>query len=96
MKFLDEEIVCKQYEIMLKKLTDIKYINYEFCSFGKEGYFSKNNTAYWLRKKYIGIGPSAHSFDGISRSWNISNNNLLRNLCYSNILLLPEREKIYY
>ena len=75
-KILDEEIVCKQYEIMLKKLTDMKYINYEFCSFGKEGYFSKNNTAYWLRKKYIGIGPSAHSFDGISRSWNISNNNL--------------------
>tara|TARA_B100000768_G_scaffold181895_1_gene207228 strand:+ start:6474 stop:7526 length:1053 start_codon:yes stop_codon:yes gene_type:complete len=75
-KLLDEEIIFKQYELMFKKLTEKKYINYEFCSFGKEGYFSKNNTAYWLRKKYLGIGPSAHSFNGISRSWNISNNNL--------------------
>ena len=75
-KLLDEEIVFKQYESMLNKLTSKKYINYEFCSFGKKGYFSKNNTAYWLRKKYLGIGPSAHSYNGISRSWNISNNNL--------------------
>ena len=43
-------------------------------SFAKEGYFSKNNSSYWLGKKYIGIGPSAHSFDGKIRSWNISNN----------------------
>ena len=75
-KLLDEEIIFKQYELMFNKLTSKKYINYEFCSFGKEGYFSKNNTAYWLRKKYLGIGPSAHSYNGVSRSWNISNNNL--------------------
>ena len=75
-KLLDEEIIFKQYESMFNKLTAKKYINYEFCSFGKEGYFSKNNTAYWLRKKYLGIGPSAHSYNGVSRSWNISNNNL--------------------
>jgi oxygen-independent coproporphyrinogen-3 oxidase len=37
---------------------------------------SKNNSAYWLGKKYIGIGPSAHSYDGVSRSWNIANNTL--------------------
>ena len=41
-----------------------------------ENYFSKNNSSYWLGKKYIGIGPSAHSYNGISRSWNISNNSL--------------------
>jgi oxygen-independent coproporphyrinogen-3 oxidase len=45
-------------------------------NFGKENYFSKNNSAYWLGKKYIGIGPSAHSYDGISRSWNVSNNTI--------------------
>ena len=43
---------------------------------GKPDYFSKNNTAYWLGKKYIGIGPSAHSYNGESRSWNIANNSL--------------------
>ena len=43
-------------------------------SYAKNGFYSKNNSGYWLRKKYIGIGPSAHSYDGISRSWNISNN----------------------
>ena len=39
-----------------------------------ENYFSKNNSAYWLGKKYIGIGPSAHSYDGKNRSWNVANN----------------------
>jgi oxygen-independent coproporphyrinogen-3 oxidase len=43
-------------------------------NFAKENYFSKNNSSYWLGKKYIGIGPSAHSYNGISRSWNVSNN----------------------
>jgi len=43
-------------------------------NFSKENFFSKNNSAYWLGKKYIGIGPSAHSYDGVSRSWNVSNN----------------------
>jgi len=73
---LDEELVFKQYKLLSKKLTDCSYINYELSSFCKEGYYSKNNSAYWLRKKYLGIGPSAHSFNGSSRSWNISNNNL--------------------
>ena len=48
--------------------------NYEFSNFGKEGYHSQNNTAYWQGKPYLGIGPSAHSYDGERRSWNISNN----------------------
>ena len=55
-------------------------------NFGKENYFSKNNSAYWLGKKYIGIGPSAHSYNGISRSWNISNNTLYLKSIAENIL----------
>lgn len=50
------------------------YENYEFSNFGKEGYFSQNNTAYWQGKPYVGIGPSAHSYDGSYRSWNVANN----------------------
>ena len=71
---LDEEEVYDQYNFMFEKLSLLNYINYELSSFAKEGYFSKNNSSYWLGKKYIGIGPSAHSFDGKIRSWNISNN----------------------
>ena len=53
----------------------MNFINYEFSNFGKEGFFSVNNQNYWNGRPYIGIGPSAHSYDGVSiRSWNVSNN----------------------
>ena len=52
-------------------LSSVKHFQASFKSF-----FSKNNSAYWLGKKYIGIGPSAHSYDGVSRSWNVSNNTI--------------------
>ena len=69
----DEEIY-KQYMYINSFLSNDGYINYEMNSYAKNGFYSKNNSGYWLRKKYIGIGPSAHSYDGVSRSWNISNN----------------------
>ncbi len=62
---------------MLVAETEKKgYIQYEISSFGKPGYFSKHNSSYWKGATYIGIGPGAHSFDKISRSWNVSNNPL--------------------
>ena len=73
---LDEEFVYDQFNLMYDKLSDLNFINYELSSFAKKGYFSKNNSGYWLGKKYVGIGPSSHSFDGFSRSWNVSNNTL--------------------
>jgi oxygen-independent coproporphyrinogen-3 oxidase len=71
-----DEVAHKHFEILVQTLEDRGYIHYELSNFGKENYFSKNNSAYWLGKKYIGIGPSAHSYNGISRSWNISNNSI--------------------
>ena len=62
------------YQLLLTTMEQAGYINYEFSNFGKQGYFSQNNTGYWLGKKYIGVGPSAHSFDGKQRSWNLANN----------------------
>jgi oxygen-independent coproporphyrinogen-3 oxidase len=62
--------------VLVDKLEENGFIHYELSNFGKTTYFSKNNSSYWLGKKYIGIGPSAHSYNGISRSWNISNNTL--------------------
>ena len=49
--------------------------HYEISNFGKQGYYSKHNSNYWLQEKYLGIGPSAHSFNGQSRMWNVRNNN---------------------
>ncbi|WP_091173404.1 radical SAM family heme chaperone HemW [Flavobacterium sinopsychrotolerans] len=69
-----DEVAQEHFAILVETLEANDFIHYELSNFGKENYFSKNNSAYWLGKKYIGIGPSAHSYDGISRSWNVSNN----------------------
>lgn len=77
---LSEEAVEEQYQYMVQKFEGLGYINYEFSNFGKPGFFSKNNQNYWKGKPYLGIGPSAHSFDGIDiRRWNVSNNQLYLN-----------------
>ncbi|MFY8182344.1 MAG: radical SAM family heme chaperone HemW [Flavobacterium sp.] len=72
----DDEVAQEHFQILVDKLSENDFIHYELSNFGKENYFSKNNSSYWLGKKYIGIGPSAHSFDGEKRSWNVSNNTL--------------------
>lgn len=71
---IDEEQAERQFHILVEILEKNGFVNYETSNFGKPAYFSKNNTAYWQGKKYIGIGPSAHSFNGKKRGWNIRNN----------------------
>ena len=70
---IDEE-AQQHFELLIAELESKGFVHYEISNFGKPNFFSKNNTAYWLGKKYIGIGPSAHSFDGFTRSWNVANN----------------------
>ncbi len=72
----DDEVAALHFQILVSKLSENGFIHYELSNFGKENYFSKNNSSYWLGKKYIGIGPSAHSYDGLNRGWNVSNNAL--------------------
>ena len=72
----DDEVAQEHFLILVDKLSENGFIHYELSNFGKENYFSKNNSSYWLGKKYIGIGPSAHSYDGKNRGWNVSNNSL--------------------
>lgn len=71
-----DEVASEHFMILVEMLEANGFVHYELSNFGKPDYFSKNNSAYWLGKKYIGIGPSAHSYDGISRSWNVANNSL--------------------
>lgn len=72
---IDEEKQANQFEMLRKKLTTHDYIQYEFSNFGKINFFSQHNTSYWKNKPYLGIGPSAHSYNGKDkRSWNISHN----------------------
>jgi len=73
-KPLDEELALQHFEILLEETAKNNFIQYETSNFGKQGFFSKHNTSYWLGKPYLGIGPSAHSFNGKERSWNIKNN----------------------
>jgi oxygen-independent coproporphyrinogen III oxidase len=72
----NDEVAQEHFHILVDTLSENDFIHYELSNFGKENYFSKNNSSYWLGKKYIGIGPSAHSYNGDSRSWNVSNNTL--------------------
>jgi len=72
----NDDLAQEHFSILVETLENKGFIHYELSNFGKENYFSKNNSAYWLGGKYIGIGPSAHSYDGISRSWNVSNNSI--------------------
>lgn len=69
-----EEVAKDHFDILINETQKKGFIHYEISNFGIPGYFSKHNTSYWLGKKYLGIGPSAHSFNKIQRSWNVSNN----------------------
>lgn len=75
----DDAEAHEHFLFLMETLKSQGFEHYELSNFAKPGYYSKNNSAYWLGKKYIGIGPSAHSFDGFNRSWNISNNILYIN-----------------
>lgn len=71
----DEDQAARQF-LMLQQWADEKnYLAYEISNYCKPGHFSKHNTGYWLEQKYLGVGPSAHSFNTFSRQWNVANNN---------------------
>ncbi len=70
----DEQAYVEQFEILMDFAEQQGYEHYEISNFCKPGFESKHNSAYWQNKPYIGIGPSAHSYDGQDRSWNIANN----------------------
>ncbi|HCC71491.1 MAG TPA: coproporphyrinogen III oxidase, partial [Bacteroidales bacterium] len=72
---IDEEESEKQFNVLIDECEKNGFIQYEISNFCKEGYFSIHNTNYWRREPYLGLGPSAHSFNGESRQWNIADLN---------------------
>lgn len=76
LKTVDEEIAAQQFEILMEELELNGYEHYEISNFSKPGFHSRHNSSYWEQKKYLGIGPSAHSYDGSTRQFNIRNNHL--------------------
>jgi oxygen-independent coproporphyrinogen-3 oxidase len=69
-----DELVAEQFQILLGMLKKEGFHQYEVSNFSKEGFISQHNSSYWRGKKYLGIGPSAHSYDGNNRYWNVANN----------------------
>lgn len=86
---IDDEKSAELFLEMIDRLEKNKFIHYEISNFGKEGFFSLHNSNYWKGEYYLGLGPSAHSFDGASRQWNVSNNN-------SYIKKISEKSNAYF
>jgi oxygen-independent coproporphyrinogen-3 oxidase len=76
---IDEEKSTDQFLLMMDILEKNGFIHYEISNFGKEGFFAVHNSNYWKGCNYLGIGPSAHSYNGLARQWNVANNNAYLN-----------------
>ena len=69
---VNEEDALRDYEILCQRAAENGYLHYEISNFCQRGMHSKHNSSYWFGTPYAGFGPSAHSFDGVSRQWNVS------------------------
>jgi len=86
LKPIDEEFAAQQFEILTEILKENGYIHYEISNFAKPNQFSKHNTAYWTDQPYLGLGASAHSYDGKNRFMNVANNrNYVESLSKDNL-----------
>ena len=83
---VNDELAEQQFQLLIEKLEASGFVQYELSNFGKPNYFSKHNTSYWQGKPYLGVGPSAHSFNGDQRSWNVRNNSIYINSISHDVL----------
>ena len=88
----------EQFLLLMQWLGDAGYEHYEISNFAKTGWRSRHNSSYWStgaggqRKKYLGLGPSAHSFNGTERRWNVSNNNIYTTSINKDIIPFEKEE----
>jgi len=97
-KPLNEQHQETQFEMLQTYLASKNFIHYEISNFALDGFFAVHNSNYWKSKKYFGFGPSAHSFDGFIRKWNVSNNslylkNIANNILPNEIEVLSEKDR---
>nr|WP_318543904.1 radical SAM family heme chaperone HemW [Marixanthotalea marina] len=85
---IDDQLALQHFNHLVEKTAEQGFVQYEISNFGKPDYFSKHNTSYWQGKPYLGIGPSAHSFNGNERSWNVRNNSIYINSLSYDVLPL--------
>lgn len=71
---VDEEQAARQFEILIDRLEAAGYEHYEISNFARPGFYARHNSSYWLGEPYLGVGPSAHAYNGSSRQWNVANN----------------------
>ena len=98
LKELPDELSLQQFELLIRILKEAGFEHYEISNFCKPGLYSQHNSSYWKNKKYLGIGPSAHSFDLNSRRWNVSSiekylHGIENNLSYSETEILTEQDR---
>lgn len=89
----DSDVASRQFTTLIENLTTSGYEHYEISNFAKPEKYAIHNTNYWKGAQYLGIGPSAHSFDGRSRSWNIAHNQKYMQSLLENIIP-SEREEL--
>ncbi|MDX5419113.1 MAG: radical SAM family heme chaperone HemW, partial [Hymenobacteraceae bacterium] len=70
----EDDFTAQQFEVLLEQMAQHNFIQYEISNFCQPGYESKHNSNYWRGVHYLGVGPSAHSFNGVSRQYNVANN----------------------
>ncbi|ANI90271.1 coproporphyrinogen III oxidase [Arachidicoccus ginsenosidimutans] len=87
---IDLEKQVRHFDILMQWATQNNFEHYEISNFAKQGFRSRHNSSYWQGKRYLGIGPSAHSFNGNARQWNIANNALYIQSLKSNQLNFEE------
>jgi oxygen-independent coproporphyrinogen III oxidase len=76
LRAVEDDTAAEQLEILMDELGSAGFDQYEVSNFGKPNFYSQHNSSYWKQEKYLGVGPSAHSFNGISRQYNVANNHL--------------------
>lgn len=89
---ISEELSVEMYDVLIDKLSEAGLAQYEISNFAKPGFESRHNSSYWNETSYLGVGPSAHSYNLSTRSWNVSNVSQYVKSIFKDILPLEEEQ----